>query len=147
MPHAMLTPDLHGRASRTDRPRAPQVLIVEDEFLIALALKLDLQRGGYGVTHAADGVHALRILEENDVDAVVTDLRMPRLGGLGLARALRARGELLPIIVVTASVDAAICGELGRLGIGAADILQKPCSHERVLRALAGRLGPVRAGV
>jgi two-component system chemotaxis sensor kinase CheA len=66
-----------------------------------------LESAGYTVLVAGDGVDALQLLDESDVDAVVSDVEMPRMGGLELTAALRQdeRWRHLPIVLVT-SLDA-----------------------------------------
>jgi CheY-like chemotaxis protein len=77
------------------------VLVVDDEVISALALERLLQRRGYRVTLAHDGLEAAEAHERDPADLVVTDLRMPRLGGRDLIARLRAQSPDLPIVVAT----------------------------------------------
>lgn len=82
---------------------APHVLLAEDDPALRRYLEVMLKRAGYRVTAAADGLEALRLALSTDIDAVVTDAVMPRLGGRELCRLLRARAELasLPVVLLT----------------------------------------------
>lgn len=81
-----------------------EVLVVDDEHHILVLLTELLQREGYRVRQAADGVAALREIDLLRPDLVLTDVMMPRLGGLELARQLRARK--ISTIVMSAAMGA-----------------------------------------
>ena len=78
-----------------------RVLVVEDEPLAALALERYLTRRGFQVTVGRDGIEALDHLDAISVDAMITDLRMPRMDGRTLIRRVRERMADLPIVVMT----------------------------------------------
>ena len=88
----------------------PQVLVVDDEPNLRRVLGAQLSRDGYEVHTVADGEAALRILQEQYVDVVITDLRMPRLDGLELLRRALALEPELPVVIITAhgTVDNAV---------------------------------------
>src|SRR6266540_3467065 len=94
-----------------------------------------LKREGYEVTTAADGEQALGVLQKTPVDVVVTDLVMPRLGGMELLR--RAVGDFpdVPVIVITAhaSVDSAVAA----LKAGAFDYITKPFEQDDLKNVIA----------
>src|SRR5687768_1076250 len=77
------------------------ILIVDDEPTIVEVVGLYLQREGFRVLTAADGLSALALVEQQRPDLVVLDLMLPGLGGLEVTRRLRASGAL-PIIMLTA---------------------------------------------
>src|SRR5215471_710280 len=77
------------------------VLIVDDDADIRAALRQALKGFGYETTCAASGVEALRVLEVEEVDVVLTDIRMPRLDGIGLCERI-ARNSGIPVILMTA---------------------------------------------
>lgn len=91
-----------ARAARAETD-APHVLLAEDDRALRRYLEVILVRAGYRVTAAADGLEALKLALSADIDAVVTDAVMPRLGGRELCRLLRARAELasLPVVMLT----------------------------------------------
>ncbi|MCA8958681.1 MAG: response regulator, partial [Planctomycetes bacterium] len=78
-----------------------RVLVVEDEPLLARALCVGLADEQYVVDHAKDGEEALWHAASGLHDAVILDLRLPRLGGLAVCRTLRADNCTLPILMLT----------------------------------------------
>jgi DNA-binding response OmpR family regulator len=106
--------------------RAPRILLVDDEQPIQTLLSFPLQRDGYEVVVAADGREALARYEEQPPDLVVLDLMLPRMDGLEVCKRLRARGETVPIIMLTAKSEE-IDKVLG-LELGADDYITKPFS-------------------
>ena len=126
--------------------RAPRILLVDDEQPIQTLLSFPLQRDGYEVVAAADGREALARFSEQVFDLVVLDLMLPRMDGLEVCRRLRAKGQTVPIIMLTAKSDE-IDKVLG-LELGADDYITKPFSmrefRSRVKAALR-RAGMARA--
>ncbi len=105
------------------------ILIVDDEVNIRNALVTMLEKKGYRVRGAGTGEEALRYLEEVRVDLVITDLRMPGMGGLEFLRRLKDKWSDTEVVVMTAfgSINTAV--EAMRLG--AYDYLTKPIDRER----------------
>ena len=126
--------------------RAPRILLVDDEQPIQTLLSFPLQRDGYEVVQAADGREALARFDEQIFDLVVLDVMLPRMDGLEVCRRLRAKGETVPIIMLTAKSEE-IDKVLG-LELGADDYITKPFSmrefRSRVKAALR-RSGMARA--
>jgi two-component system chemotaxis sensor kinase CheA len=93
--------------SVTEQSVRRRVLVVDDSVMTRTLERTILESAGYTVLVAGDGVDALQLLDESDVDAVVSDVEMPRMGGLELTAALRQdeRWRHLPIVLVT-SLDA-----------------------------------------
>jgi len=112
----------------TDAPR--QILVVDDEPNLRRVLGAQLSRDGYEVHAVADGEEALRILQEQYIDVVITDLRMPRLDGLELLRRALALEPELPVVIITAhgTVDNAV----EALKSGAFDYITKPFDQNEV---------------
>ncbi|HTV02182.1 MAG TPA: response regulator, partial [Luteitalea sp.] len=81
-----------------------RILVVEDEPHLAMGLRFNLEADGHAVDVAADGETALSALERADhgVDAVVLDVMLPGVDGFEVARALRGRGDFVPILMLTA---------------------------------------------
>jgi len=77
------------------------VLLAEDEESFVEALVIGLTHEGFRVTVARDGVEALHLFEENEPDLVLLDLMLPKMSGIDVCRAIRARSTI-PIIMVTA---------------------------------------------
>jgi DNA-binding NtrC family response regulator len=113
----------------------PHVLIVDDELNIRRVLSAMLKREGYEVTAAADGEQALAVLQKTPVHVVVTDMVMPRLGGLELLARISADLPDIPVIVITAhgTVDSAVQA----LKAGAFDYITKPFEQEELKKVIA----------
>lgn len=105
------------------------ILVVDDEVNIRNALVTMLEKRGYRVSGAGTGEEALAHLEEARMDLVITDLRMPGIGGIELLRRLKDKWSDTEVVVMTAfgSIDTAV--EAMRLG--AYDYLTKPIDRER----------------
>jgi len=88
--------------SQTTAETTPTVLVVEDEPAIREVVADLLQDEGYAVRQASDGLQAIDELEVDDVDVVLSDVRMPRLDGPSLARRLRRRGHAVPVVLMSA---------------------------------------------
>ena len=112
------------------------VLLVEDEAPLRLVLRDLLEREGFTVVEAADGVEALDEIDRSAPDVLVLDLNLPRLDGYGVLSHLRARPSTakLPVIVLTAKGDED--NEVRVFETGANDFLTKPFRP----RALSARL-------
>jgi two-component system response regulator RegX3 len=106
-----------------DAVTAATVLVVEDEESYVDALQIGLEREGYRVAVARDGVAALAEFERVRPDLVLLDLMLPRLSGIEVCRQIRAKSRV-PIIMVTAK-DAEIDTVVG-LEVGADDYVTKP---------------------
>jgi DNA-binding response OmpR family regulator len=103
----------------------PTILLVDDEDAVRKLLAFPLEKDGYSVVQAADGLEALELFAAHDVDLVVLDIMLPRLDGLEVTKRLRAT-SMVPIIMLTARDD-----ELDKvigLELGADDYITKPFS-------------------
>jgi DNA-binding response OmpR family regulator len=137
---------LSSHSDKVMADRAPRILLVDDEPPIQTLLSFPLERDGYEVVAAADGREALARYSEQIFDLVVLDVMLPRMDGLEVCRRLRAKGETVPIIMLTAKSEE-IDKVLG-LELGADDYITKPFSmrefRSRVKAALR-RSGMARA--
>ncbi|MGQ9369980.1 ATP-binding protein [Azospirillum sp. ST 5-10] len=119
------------------------VLLAEDNAVNAAVVTAMLGRLGHAVVHAADGAAALALAAEADYDLVMTDLAMPGLDGIGLARRIRALPHAtrceVPIVALTADVAAERADEC--FAAGMTDILRKPFRRDELLRVLADATG------
>ena len=118
-----------------------RVLIVDDDAALRAGLSEALSDLGHVVEEVGDGTAALDRLSRGGVDAVLLDLRMPGMDGLSVLRALRERGQMPPVAVLTAVPTAANTIEAMRLG--AVDHIAKPIGRE-ALAALVARMLPAR---
>jgi two-component system, OmpR family, response regulator MprA len=121
----------------------PRVLVVDDDRAVRDSLRRSLEFNGYEVVLAADGAEGLVAVGAHDPDVVVIDVMMPRLDGIETTRALRAAGNDVPILVLTARD--AVGDRVEGLDAGADDYLTKPFALEELLarlRALLRRVVP-----
>lgn len=123
---------------------AMAILVVDDDQAVRDALRRALTMQGYSVDVAADGEEALTTLGKNGatVDLLVVDILMPGLDGLEVTRRLRADGNQLPILMLTARDQ--VSDRVAGLEAGADDYLVKPFALEELVarvRALLRRLG------
>ena len=123
-------------SNATRRGGKSTVLLVEDEEPLRIVLRDLLERDGFVVVEAADGIIALDEIDRCAPDAIVLDLNLPRLDGYGVLSRLRARPGTsdLPVIVLTAKSDED--NEVRVFELGANDFLTKPFRP----RALTARL-------
>ncbi|WP_129668247.1 response regulator transcription factor [Phytoactinopolyspora endophytica] len=122
------------------------VLVVDDDRAVRESLRRSLAFNGYQVQLAEDGESALRYVSNQQPDAVILDVMMPGLDGLATCRALRAAGNDVPILMLTARDD--ISDRVSGLDAGADDYLPKPFALEELLarvRALLRRSTPAGA--
>jgi two-component system, chemotaxis family, sensor kinase CheA len=97
-------PTLAPAPAVREKPLAPKILVVEDSFTVRELQRGILQAAGYRVEIACDGSEGFdRVSADAEIDLVITDLEMPKMNGLELTRAIRARAESasLPIVIVT----------------------------------------------
>jgi len=107
-----------------------RVLIIEDEFLIAKAVRNALQRDGHDVTIAGTGSGGLDLVTRWRPDVVLLDLMLPDTDGRDVARSIRASSDV-PIVIVTARGEEA--DRITGLEIGADDYVVKPVSMGELL--------------
>jgi two-component system response regulator MprA len=122
-----------------------RVLVVDDEPAVREALRRALSLEGYEVDLAENGAEALRKVGPVDPDVVVLDVLMPEVDGLAACRRLRAEGNRVPVLMLTAR--AGIGDRVDGLDAGADDYLVKPFALEELLariRALLRRGGHER---
>ncbi|MEV4112857.1 response regulator transcription factor [Nonomuraea sp. NPDC049695] len=117
-----------------------RLLVVDDEPALREALQSSLEFEGYKVVTANDGQAALEALAQESYDAVLLDVMMPRLDGLTACRRLRASGNHIPVLMLTARD--AVGDRVSGLDAGADDYLVKPFELDELLarvRALLRR--------
>ena len=110
--------------------KAAKILIVDDELNMRLVLKAMLKKEGYEVVTAADGLEALKILREEKIAVVATDLKMPRLDGMGLLDRIMQDDPALPVIILTAY--GTVANAVDALKKGAFDYLTKPFEQDEL---------------
>ena len=108
----------------------PTILLVEDELTLSETLRYNLEREGYSVLVAADGVHGLELARREQPDLLILDIMLPRLDGFSVCRILRQESDL-PILMLTARQDEV--DRIAGLELGADDYVAKPFSLGELL--------------
>src|SRR5438067_136357 len=123
-------PDTDGARGRSPREvmstaldQRTTVLLVEDEESFVEALVVGLQREGFRVEVARDGIEAIEQFERVDPDVILLDVMLPRMGGIDVCRQIRTTSNV-PIIMVTAK--ASEIDTVVGLEVGADDYVSKP---------------------
>lgn len=111
-----------------------RILVADDEENIRVVLKTLLRRHGYEVEVASGGHEALQKIDTFGPDVVLTDVRMPKMGGLDLLSVLRAKNNQATVIVMSAYGNVELAIEA--MKAGAYDYIQKPFQPDEVVLAL-----------
>ncbi|MCX7791466.1 MAG: response regulator transcription factor [Chloroflexaceae bacterium] len=109
------------------------ILLVEDDTTLAETLRYNMEREGYGVLVASDGVQGLELARRERPDLVVLDIMLPRLDGFSVCRILRQESDV-PIMMLTARQDEV--DRIAGLELGADDYVSKPFSLGEMLARL-----------
>ena len=114
-----------------------KILVVEDEMRIRKLIRMILEKEGHSVWEAADGIEAQRLLQEIPFDVLVTDLVMPRLGGVELVMRVRRTVSELRVVFVSGYVDMAASSFKNLTNaFGIAKCLQKPFQPYELAQAV-----------
>jgi DNA-binding NtrC family response regulator len=121
-------------------PPKGKILVVDDEEALRTVLSAELLAEGYSVETAVDGEHAVAILDEQDFDLVLLDIKMKRVDGFEVLRHVKRIRPVTKVIMLTGFADLKNAIESKRLG--AEDFVSKPydlvdllTTVERVLRS------------
>ncbi len=108
-----------------------RLLLAEDEKDLSRALVTILERNNYSVDAVYDGEAALEYLESSNYDGLILDIMMPEKDGLTVLKTIRAQGNPIPVLLLTAKseIDDRVTG----LDAGADDYLTKPFSFRELL--------------
>ncbi|MBL8959628.1 MAG: response regulator, partial [Gemmatimonadetes bacterium] len=135
-----------ARESGMDVDGDETILLVEDEASVREVARRGLERHGYRVIEASDGVEALTRLKPGEavIQLVLTDVVMPNMDGLALARAVRSGGHEMPIIFMSGYIghEPEVEAQLAELG----PTLMKPFSREDLLQTVRHALDMESAG-
>lgn len=123
----------------------PRILVVDDDHGHRTMLRTMLRAWGYNVHDADDGAAAIAVVREQSFDAVLTDVRMARVDGIGALRGILDYNPALPVILMTAysSVETAV----EALRLGAYDYLIKPLDFDQLRNSLSRALEHARLRV
>jgi DNA-binding NtrC family response regulator len=113
-----------------------KILLVDDEVVFTKNMSKLLINRGYIVTPVNSGDAAIRVMEENDFDVVVLDLKMPGMDGLTTLKEIKKLGLLTETLILTGhgSIDSA----LEAIKLGAYDYLTKPCEIDELVAKIEG---------
>lgn len=116
---------------------ATTILLIDDDPLVAFTVERMLQGGGFTVIRAADGEKGLRLLKEQKVDLIITDIIMPVKEGIETIREIREYDAKLPVIAVSGGGHGS-GGNYLRMAqaLGATEILTKPFDQDELLGAV-----------
>ena len=110
----------------------PAILVVDDELSMREFLNILLEKEGYAVTTASDATSALDQLKDQDFDLVISDIKMPGLGGLSLLEKIKEMNSSTPVIMITAyaSPENAVIA----MKNGAFDYITKPFKVDEIIK-------------
>lgn len=122
--------------------RVEEILVVEDEVIMRESLRDWLTYSGYHVETAEEEDKALNMIEEQDFDFLVLDMKLPKGNGVDLLRQARARHPQIKGIIITAypSIPTAV----EAIKVGAVDYLSKPFDLKRLEEAIKKTIGPIQ---
>ena len=107
-----------------------KVLVVDDDPVVGTSFNRVLEPKGYAVITAADGAEALEKIAREDYDVVYTDIKMPGMNGLEVARRIKEARPWMPVVIVTGYGTDANVAEAKQLGV--AGFLNKPLTPETI---------------
>lgn len=118
-----------------------RILIIDDEAPIRSMIRLVLERAGYAVDEASDGVEGIRCFREKPADLIITDLIMPNKDGIGMILELKKEFSFIRIIAMSGGGLNRPDGYLrGAKKLGATYTLSKPIDRQELLRAVRDTL-------
>lgn len=112
-------------------PERVKILLIEDDVQVAQFIRDGLQKQGYAVTHAADGLEGRKLALEKNFDMLVVDRMLPGLDGLSIVEAVRASGNHVPALFLSALGD--VDDRIKGLKSGGDDYLVKPFAIEELM--------------
>lgn len=130
----VVAPAVAAKAEPSDPNRRKRLLIADDDDSNYLLFKVMLQTD-YDLSRAKDGVEAVQAMMNNRYDAVLMDVRMPRMDGIEATERIRQKDQITPIIVVTAS--AFFADKEKSFKAGCTDFLTKPINKAELLATIA----------
>ena len=111
----------------------PHILVVDDEETLRYLIREGVERSGYGCSDASDGLEALKILEEKGADVVISDIMMPGMDGIELAKRIKEEHDA-DVILITGFIDQYSYDKV--IEIGVSDFLEKPIGIEELILRL-----------
>jgi len=112
----------------------PTILVVDDEKLLLESIVKSLSETGYSTYAAASGKAAMNIYENNNLDLILLDVKLPDIDGISILKRIRGKSPELPIIIMTAY--SGIRGAVEAIKLGAYDYVAKPFDVEELLHVI-----------
>lgn len=101
-----------------------KLIIIDDDEEILSSLKNSLNKQGFNVDSVGSGQTGLELINQNNYDLIILDLNLPDLSGEQICKIVRAKGKMLPILIISANNQ--IVSKINLLNLGADDYLSKP---------------------
>ena len=111
-----------------------KLLVIDDEENMRLFLKAMLEKEGYDVSLASDGQEGLHVLEQNEFDTILCDLRMPKMDGLAFLK--NASEKNISATIITMSAYGTIDLAIETMQLGAYDYISKPFSPQELTESV-----------
>jgi DNA-binding NtrC family response regulator len=115
-----------------------RALVIDDEQIVLDSVRKILTEERYEVDTALSGREGLRKATERDYHVVLTDIRMPDIGGMRVLRDVKRAKPTLPVVIITGY--ATVRSAVQAMKLGAADYLEKPFTPDQLLKAVASAL-------
>ena len=111
------------------------ILVIDDEDIVRMSCSRTLVPEGYEVQLVKNGLEGLTLLEQQPVDLVLTDLKMPEIDGIEILRRIKAKWPGIEVIIITGyqTVDTAVKS----IKLGAYDYLEKPFTPDALVASVA----------
>lgn len=120
----------------------PRILVVDDNAMMRTVMRSALERAGHRVVLADNGEKALKAAAGEPFDLMVTDVQMPRMGGVDLVRALRKSLPDLKVLIISGAVDEGqMHGYASDKSLGISATLEKPFTADKLASKVAEILG------
>jgi len=120
------------------------ILIVDDEKNIRRTLQMVLGGAGFGTVEAGSAEEGLALLEAQEIDLVILDLKLPKMNGLEALQRMRARPEWSALPVLVISGHASVAEAVEAVQMGATDFFEKPLDRDRVIVSVTNALATLR---
>jgi excisionase family DNA binding protein len=121
-------------------PKKKNVLVVDDEKLIAMDIKKIITSEGHDVITTQSGVEASRVIEDSNIDLVFLDLVLPDINGVEVLKEIKKAKSDLPVVIITGYPDSEIMNQA--LDLGPISVLKKPFNRDQIRDLLKILLAP-----
>lgn len=122
----------------------PSILIIDDSAFMRTRIREAVQKDGYSVMEASDGLTGLHMALTRRPDCIILDLIMPEMDGFRMLRTLHEQGNRIPVLIVTADIQVSVQKQC--LALGASALLTKPPQEKELRAAVREALSTQRIG-